>query len=85
VNKKNMEALALSGALDSFGLNRSQYFENEGKEFTFMENLIRYGNKYQTDKGSMTNTLFGGPASSIAIVKPEVPRCAEWGGARKAE
>lgn len=84
VNKKNLEALALSGALDSFGLNRSQYFELEGKEFSFIENLIRYGNKYQTDKGSMANTLFGGPSdSSIAIVKPEIPRCVEWGGLEK--
>lgn len=79
VNKKNLEALALSGALDSFGLNRSQYFELEGKEFSFIENLIRYGNKYQTDKDSMSNTLFGGPSNSIAIVKPEAPKCAEWG------
>jgi DNA polymerase III subunit alpha len=78
VNKKNLEALALSGALDSFGLNRSQYFETEGKETTFIENLIRYGNKYQTDKGSMSNTLFGGTTSTIAIVKPEVPKCPEW-------
>lgn len=83
VNKKNLEALALSGALDSFGLNRSQYFETEGKEVTFIENLIRYGNKYQTDQGSMSNTLFGGPSSSIAIVKPEVPKCAEWGALEK--
>jgi DNA polymerase-3 subunit alpha len=79
VNKKNLEALALSGALDNFGLNRSQYFELEGKEFSFIEYLIRYGNKYQTDKDSMSNTLFGGPSNSIAIVKPEAPRCAEWG------
>lgn len=79
VNKKNLEALALSGALDSFGMNRSQYFELEGKELSFIENLIRYGNKYQTDKDSMSNTLFGGPSNSIAIVKPEAPRCAEWG------
>jgi DNA polymerase-3 subunit alpha len=79
VNKKNLEALALSGALDSFGLNRSQYFELEGREFSFIEYLIRYGNKYQTDKDSMSNTLFGGSSNSIAIVKPEVPKCAEWG------
>jgi len=83
VTKKNLESLALSGALDSFGLFRSQYFENEGKEFTFIENLIRYGNKYQTDKDSMSNTLFGGPSSSISIVKPEPPKCAEWDGLEK--
>jgi DNA polymerase-3 subunit alpha len=83
MTKKNVESLALSGALDSFGLNRSQYFETEGKEFTFIENLIRYGSKYQADKDSMNNTLFGGPTTSIEIVKPEIPRAEEWGGLEK--
>lgn len=83
ITKKNLESLALSGALDSFGINRSQYFETEGKDTTFIENLIRYGVKYQADKGSMSNTLFGGPTTSIAIVKPEIPKAPEWGALEK--
>ena len=76
-NKRNLEALALSGAFDNFPeLNREQYFaENKGE--VFMETLIRYGNKFQLDKNSAQNSLFGG-ADSVEIAKPEFPKADPW-------
>jgi DNA polymerase-3 subunit alpha len=82
VNKKNLEGLALSGALDGFGLNRSQYFVSVEKDSIFLENLLRYGNKYQADKASTSNSLFGG-GNTVSISKPEVPRADEWGTLEK--
>jgi DNA polymerase-3 subunit alpha len=76
-NKKNLENMAIAGALDSFGLSRSQYFALDDKGVSFLENLVRYGNKYQSDKSSNTNTLFGG-AMEVAVTRPEPPRCEEW-------
>ena len=39
--------------------------------------MVRYGNKFQTDKSTATNSLFGGDAF-IAIAKPEIPKCERW-------
>ena len=71
-NKKNIESLALAGAFDNFGIQREQFFAETGKGEIFLETLVRYGNKFQTDKSTATNSLFGGDAF-IAIAKPEIP------------
>ena len=73
-NKKNIESLALAGALTNFGIQREQFFAETGKGEIFLETLVRYGNKFQTDKSTATNSLFGGDAF-IAIAKPEIPKC----------
>ncbi|MDH6306801.1 DNA polymerase-3 subunit alpha [Parabacteroides sp. PF5-5] len=76
-NKKNIEALALSGAFDNFGVQREQFFTDNGKGEIFLETLVRYGNKYQTDKSTATNSLFGDD-SFASIAKPEIPKCMRW-------
>lgn len=76
-NKKNIESLALAGAFDNFGIQREQFFAETGKGEIFLETLVRYGNKFQTDKSTATNSLFGGDAF-IAIAKPEIPKCERW-------
>ena len=43
-NKRTLESLAYSGGFDSFGINRSQYFEKD-REQTFIEKMIKFGNK----------------------------------------
>jgi DNA polymerase-3 subunit alpha len=78
VNKKNIEALALAGALDGFGIARACYFSSNDKETSFTENLIRYGNKSQNDKNNTMQTLFGGGGMGIEISRPEPPKIAEW-------
>lgn len=78
-NKKNIEALCLAGAFDNFPeATREQYFALNNKGESFIESLIRYGNKFQTDKQSSMNTLFGGFGNEVEIAKPEIPKCEKW-------
>jgi len=77
-NKKNMEALCYSGAFDSFPeIRREQFFAVNAKGETFLETLIRYGNKYQSDKKSAMLSLFGG-SDAIDIATPEIPQAEAW-------
>lgn len=76
-NKKNIESLALAGAFDNFGIQREQFFAETGKGEIFLETLVRYGNKYQTDRSTAVNSLFGDD-NFVAIAKPEIPACERW-------
>ncbi len=72
-NRKNIENLVLAGAFDSFTeFKREQYFVPNEKGETFVENLIRYGNRYQQEQAVAQNSLFGG-AEAVEIAKPEPP------------
>ncbi|MDR0863653.1 MAG: hypothetical protein LBO74_01815 [Candidatus Symbiothrix sp.] len=76
-NKKNIEALSLAGAFDNFPeVSREQFFAENPKGEVFVETLIRYGNKYQQDKSSAMNSLFG--SFEVEISKPEIPKAEPW-------
>lgn len=78
VNKRILEALARSGAFDSFeGIDRHQFFALDERENTFIENLLRYGNNFQNDLISSQQSLFGGD-SKIEIPTPQIPHGQEW-------
>ena len=76
-NKKNIESLALAGAFDNMGIQREQFFAETGKGEQFIDILVRYGNKYQTDKSTATNSLFGDD-NFVAIAKPQIPVAEPW-------
>jgi DNA polymerase-3 subunit alpha len=77
-NKRNLEALCLSGAFDNFQeAVREQYFAENSKGEVFIETLIRYGNKFQLDKNSAQNSLFGG-FDTVEVAKPEIPSAIPW-------
>ncbi|MDR3137688.1 MAG: DNA polymerase III subunit alpha [Tannerellaceae bacterium] len=77
-NRKSIESLVLAGALDTFGLQREQYFAPGNKESeTFLDILIRYGGKYQADKASTANSLFGDD-NTASITRPSIPKVAPW-------
>ena len=77
-NKKNIEALALSGAFDSLpGVYREQFFGVNARGEDFLETLVRYGSKFQLDKQVSMNSLFGDD-SSFQIARPEVPKTQRW-------
>lgn len=80
VNKKNLEALAISGAFDGFGkYTRSQFFESEiDGDTSFIEKLIRYGNKIQQEANTTQQSLFGEIMSAGTVQKPEPPNVPEW-------
>ena len=79
VNKKTIEGLAISGGFDSFeGMKRSQFFESANGETTFLEEVVKYGNKIQNEGNDTSQqSLFGGD-NSIEIKKPNIPACEEW-------
>lgn len=82
-NKKNIESLALAGAFDNFeGVKREDFFGENSKGEVFLDQLVRYGSKYQTDKATATNSLFGDD-TSFDIARPEIPKAQSWSDLEK--
>lgn len=78
INKKNLESLAMAGAFDSFStIGRSQYFGDCGDGNTFIEALIKYGNRIQNERQSTMASLFG-ELHTIEVKLPPVPNVPEW-------
>ncbi|MBQ6800076.1 MAG: DNA polymerase III subunit alpha [Bacteroidaceae bacterium] len=77
-NRKNIECLALAGAFDNFKeITREQFFAITTKGDSFCDQLLRYGNLYQTSKAEAANSLFGG-FDSVEIATPEIPTAEAW-------
>ncbi|GHT19038.1 DNA-directed DNA polymerase [Bacteroidia bacterium] len=77
-NKRSIEALCLAGAFDNFpDFTREQIFAENAKGEIFSDTLVSYGTKFQTDKNSSANSLFGG-VDAVAIAKPPIPKCEPW-------
>ena len=77
-NRKAFESMALSGALDSFGIRREQYFATNAKGEGFLDTLMRYGNLFQTEQQQAQNSLFG-DLGGVEIATPQVPdNFEEW-------
>ncbi|MDR3189230.1 MAG: DNA polymerase III subunit alpha, partial [Prevotellaceae bacterium] len=73
-NKKTLESLAGSGALDSLGIDRLAYFAPMGSDgASFVDALIRFGVLQQQSKSSQQQSLFGGNASLDVVQKPKPP------------
>jgi len=78
VNKKNIEGLVMSGAFDSFSeIRREHFFAVDNKDFSFIENLIKYGNKIQNEKNTSQISLFG-DKENFDLAKPEIPKEEGW-------
>ncbi len=78
VNKRALEALAAAGAFDEFSeISRHQFFAEDSKGVTFIENLIRYGSRVQADKETPQGNLFGDNPGLI-YPKPEIHKAFEW-------
>ena len=74
VNRKSLESLVNSGALDSFGHPRGMYFligRNGGD--IFLDQLARYGDLYKNDSVQAGASLFG----DMEEMKPERPAMPE--------
>ncbi|MBO7646085.1 MAG: DNA polymerase III subunit alpha [Prevotella sp.] len=83
MNKKALECLALSGALDGLGnITREQYMAESGKYAQFIDALSIYGTQYQTAKATAKNSLFG-DFDSIEITKPKPGNAEEWSAIEK--
>ncbi|MDB9791455.1 MAG: DNA polymerase III subunit alpha [Bacteroidia bacterium] len=76
VNKKSLENLAIGGAFDEFGINRSSYVTDVGQGMG-VEMAIRFGNQVQNDAMNSQASLFG-EAGSLEIKEPELPQIEPW-------
>lgn len=80
ITRKTLEALAISGAFDTLGtINRRQYIEleEESNDLPFVERLVKYGNKYQFEKTTPQQNLFG-EMNQGTISRPEPPQLEDW-------
>ena len=78
-NRKVMESLVLSGALDELsGVTREQYMAPTGKgDETFLEVLLRFATKYQMDTMNQTMSLFG-DMEEVQVQRPVPPKVENW-------
>ncbi|MFR9165561.1 MAG: DNA polymerase III subunit alpha [Dysgonomonas sp.] len=82
-NRKNIESLALAGAFDNFPeISRERFFALNSKDEAFIDQLIRYGNKFQLDKAQTVNSLFGDDTFA-EIARPDVPPAEKWSDLEK--
>ncbi|MDE6623492.1 MAG: DNA polymerase III subunit alpha [Alistipes sp.] len=82
VNRKCLENLALAGAFDDIaGFHRGKFFgsadSRDANAPTFIEMLIRYGQRFQAEKSNAQQSLFGG-GGEVDIQRPVMPACADW-------
>lgn len=80
LSRKTLEGLVLSGALDSFGTKREDYFAPpaEGGEESFLTALVAYAKNIHDDGVSrQQNTLFG-DVEEVQITKPTPTVAPEW-------
>ena len=72
-NRKSIESMILAGAFDRFGIPRDAYFSKTAQGDTFLDALMRYGAKFQSDKQQTTNSLFGDMGIAVEVVHPQPP------------
>jgi len=76
VNKKSLENLAIAGAFDEFGVNRSSYVIDSGAG-KGIDIAVKFGNQVQNDALSNQASLFGS-AGSLEISEPILPQVEPW-------
>jgi DNA polymerase-3 subunit alpha len=78
-NKRVMESLAYAGALDGFGgMHRAQYFGEDQKGRTLIENSLRYGTAYQTGQDSNQVSMFEAAGEDVELPAPAIPNVDKW-------
>src|SRR5436190_1666336 len=80
VNKRTLESLAYAGAFECFPEHhRAQFFHTIPEDQTTgLEKIIRFGQVYQQNNTSSTNTLFGDLPLAVEIKTPTLPQCDPW-------
>ncbi len=78
-NKKTIENLAQSGAFECFDdIYREQFFGIDEYGVTGLELLMNYGNKYQADKATNSNSLFDDFDVAVEVRHPDLPQVPRW-------
>ena len=72
INRRVFETLVCSGAFDSFGYKRSQFFLPCKNGELFIDEAVKYAGLYRNDTLDSANSLFG-EVEELKPVRPEVP------------
>ena len=76
--KKTIESLATAGAFDGFGeVRRENFLPAAEGEVSFVDTLVRYGQRVQSDRASQTTSLWGDMVMESTTAKPQVPPVVE--------
>jgi DNA polymerase-3 subunit alpha len=79
LNRKTLEQLTYAGALDTFEIRRSQFFEPIDGTSNLLERGIQYGIKIQQERNSSQVSLFGmSNGGAGGIQEPKVPVAEDW-------
>ena len=76
VNKKSLENLAIAGAFDDYGVNRSSYV-TEVAGIKGIDLAVKFGAQAQSDELNNQASLFG-EASGVQLSEPELPKIDDW-------
>ncbi len=77
-SKKSIESLIYSGALDCFSdVHRAQYFHQAQGDISNLEKIVRFGQQFQAQSVSTSNTLFG-DMQMAEIVPPKLIPTSPW-------
>ena len=78
-NRKTIENLAQAGAFECFeDLYREQFFGVDENGNSGLDLLMNYGQKWQADQATNTNSLFADFDIAIEIKHPELPQVPRW-------
>ena len=80
INRKNLEVLAKSGALDSFNnVHRAQYVQTDPSGVMVAEKLLRWASRKQEAANASQMSIFDmGGAEMQESDHPEIPKCEKW-------
>ena len=82
VNRKCLENIAYAGGFDNIsGFPRCKLFgidSRDQSQTSFIEQLIRYGQRYVQEQNNAQQSLFGGESGASDIQRPNVPVCDGW-------
>jgi len=70
-NKRTLESVVCAGGFDLFDLKRSEYFSKEDNGQTYIEKMIKFGNKIKDSENSNQFDMFG--ESAEASIQAPVP------------
>lgn len=76
VNRRTFDFLACSGGFDSLGLQREQFYGENGKGGNFLDTLVHYGQEFQREKKEQQTSLFG--SDDVEIKHPVPPKTDKW-------
>ncbi|MFO7878958.1 MAG: DNA polymerase III subunit alpha [Bacteroidota bacterium] len=77
VNKKSLESFVYGGGFDCFeGIKRHQLLFDNGREGTFLDDLVRYGNQKQADQNG--GASIWGDMLENTVQTPPIPTCETW-------